>query len=110
MSLPFVTTTATIERPANVLADMRTEPNWTVIATNVPCVLGSISGSETGRSQVTRRGGGRFDQFVDVRPYDRITDEFTGDVFEAGAVQMRRGFGLDHKTVELKLFQGATGG
>lgn len=110
MSIPFATTTVTIERPANVLQDSRTEPTWTVVATKVPCVLGSLSGSENGRSQVTKTGGGRFDQDVDVRPYDRLTDDVTGDVFEAGAVQVRRGFGLDHKTVQLKRFEGATGG
>ena len=110
MSLPFATTTARIERPASVVMDSREDPSWTVVAIGVPCVLGGISGSEAGRSQVSKRGGGRFEIGVDIRPYDRVTDEVTGDVFEAGMVQTRRGFGLDHQTVELKITTGALGG
>lgn len=109
MSLPFTTTTATIERPVNTLQDSRVEPTWSTVATGVPCVLGSISGSETRRSEVSKTGSGKFETDVDVRSYDRITDESTGDVFEAGFVQTRIGMGLNHKVVELRITLGATG-
>lgn len=110
MSLPFITTTATIERIVDPLQDSRVEPTWTVVATGIPCVLGSISGSESGRSQVTKTGSGKFQPGTDIRSYDRVTDEMTGDVFEIGFVQTRRGFNLDHVRVELKMTIGASGG
>ena len=108
--IPFTTTTATIERPASVVQDSREDPVWTTVATGVPCVLGSISGSEVGRSEVSKSGSAKFNPGVDVRSYDRIIDEITGDVFEAGFVQARIGFGLNHVTVELKFTTGASGG
>jgi hypothetical protein len=110
MSLPFTTTTVTVQRPANTLQDSRVEPAWTVVANGVPCVLAGVSGSELGRTQVSKNAAARFQPGTDVRSYDRLVDENTGDVFEAGMVQTRRGFGLDHVAVELHVTIGATGG
>lgn len=110
MSLPFTTTYVTIQRVSNPLRDSREEPVWVTVATGVPCVLGSISGSEIGRTRIDKNAGARFQPGVDVRSYDRLTDERTGDVYETGSVQTRIGFGLDHVAVQLMNTIGASGG
>lgn len=110
MSIPFSTTRATIERPVNPLQDPLTPMAWSIVATGVPCVLGSISGSkiQPAGSQVVKSGKGDFNPGVDIRQYDRITDEITGNIFDAGMVQLRIGFGLDHIEVELREVIGAS--
>ena len=109
MSLPFTTTTVKIERQLSPLQDSLEALVFATVVTSVPCVVQGLSGSETdnGGSQVIRSGTADFNPGIDVRSYDRITDESTGDVYEAGAVVRRTGFGLDHVKVQLTLVQGA---
>lgn len=107
--IPFTTNTVRVERLANPLQDSLVEPTWIVVATGVPCVLGSLSGFESPSSgaQIVRTGAGRFDPGVDIRSYDRLVDEVSNDMFECGNVQPRVGFGLDHVQVQLRRVVGA---
>ena len=112
MSLPFTTTTITIERPSTAEQDPYESATFTTQATGVPAVIGSVSGREQDLGGSLEVLGARLavEPGVDVQAQDVITDETTGLIWEVGWIQSVTGFGLDHVEGSLKVARGGASG
>lgn len=107
--IPFTTSTAKIEREVIPLSDSLVDQTYVVVARGIPAVFHSMSGDDTSNGGQQEIATAKVDLPVgtDVQYIDRITDETTGDVWEATWVRTRMGFGLDHMEIGLHSVKGA---
>jgi|GEM_PF-3951816 len=97
MTIPFMTTTATVSRWS--LTDPGTK---TTVATLVPCVVGSVSGREVASYKGSADAGfqealtGKFVSDQAVAYNDLVADVGTGQEYRVVWAKYRMGLGLDH--------------
>lgn len=98
--IPFATTTVTVNRPPEGALEDDSQAPWTyvTVTTGIPANFIYLSGNEA------RTGGNRervdrrciVDYGVDIRYYDQLVDDVTGDVWQVAWSRPRTGLGLDH--------------
>lgn len=107
MSLPFTTTTVTIESDASAAADGLDAPSWVTKRADEPARVSGPSGASE------RIGQERVDAVLFVNPgtdlalTDRVTDQLTGHIYRVLYVQEVVGFGLDHTKAGLRRITGS---
>lgn len=96
--LPITTSTYTWQRANNIDGDSGDELEWITMATGIKGTTSYYSGSESVAHGDRERVDCRLflDTTADIRNYDRVVDEDTGDAWEIGYSRKRRGLGLDH--------------
>ena len=112
MSLPFTTTTVTIERPS----DLTTDPGDGITLSTIASGVGAVLSSPSGREQIV--GGQQqiidkvlyVDGLTDLTHVDTVTDAATGTAYSVSWVDRRPELGLDHLKAGLKVVTGAANG
>lgn len=108
--IPLPTTTITVERPSTSTVDAWDTQTWEDVAVNVPAHIGSPDGVEN------RDGGRRTDTSarlhcnpIELKPYDRVTDQTTGIQWSVQWAEQRGPF-LTHTVGGLARFEGVARG
>ena len=98
MGLPIVTTSFTFLRASNIDGDSEDPMVWEVQATGIPGDTSYFSGAESVAHGDRERVDCRIflDTLLDIRHYDRLIDEQSGDEWEVSYSRKRQGLGLDH--------------
>jgi len=98
VGLPLVTTTFTFLRASNIDGDSEDPLEWETMATGIPGETSYYSGAESVAAGDRERVDCRIflDTLLDIRHYDRLVDESTGDEWEVSYARKRIGLGLDH--------------
>jgi hypothetical protein len=108
MTLPLTTCRINILR-SDPAVDPMVDSVYLTKAAGIPAVLHSDTGFE-------RRGGGTQAELTarldvplgtDLRRYDQVYDQSTGETWEVDWVRARVGFGLDHVEAGLHWVEGA---
>lgn len=111
MTLPLTTTSVTIQRPADGV-DPYEDQGLTVVATGVRGVVSGSAGGgiDRGGAQEVLTATLYVEQEADVKHYDIITDETSGQRWRAQWMRERYELGLGHKVVGLEAVAGAADG
>jgi hypothetical protein len=107
----IVTTTVTLTRPA-ADGDPYEAPTLTTTAAGVPAHISSPSGDDlkVGGDKEVITAVAYLPAGTDVVRTDRITDDNQGTAWEVSWLQARRGLGLDHVQVGLRVVSGGANG
>lgn len=95
--IPLATSSYTVER-ADMSGDSGDELSFVAVATGVRGTSVYYSGTESVMQGDRERVDGRImlDTDFQVKYYDRLVDETTGDTWALSFVRKRLGFGLEH--------------
>lgn len=107
MTLPLTTTTITVQRPSAGVDPYEVD-TYITVASGHPAVISRPSGSglRVGGDQQTISATLLADP-VDIRRYDRVTDEATGRVYDVVWSNDRYELGLAHTKAGLTFTDGA---
>jgi hypothetical protein len=99
--LPVTTSTYTWQRASNIDEDSEDPLDWATEATGIPGTTSYFSGTESVANGDRERVDCRvfLDTQLDIRHYDRLVDEGTGDTWAIAYTRRRQGLGLDHLVV-----------
>lgn len=109
--IPLAVNSYTVQR-ADMSGDSGDELTFANVATGVRGSSVYYSGTESVMQGDRERVDARIfiDPVYDVRYYDRLVDEITGDVWSISFVRKRVGFGLDHLVCGVYAITGAAKG
>lgn len=111
MTLPLTTTSVSIMSPEGA-GDPTDAPVITMVASGVPAVIGSPSGTEAvaGGQQETVDAVLHVNPDVDLTHLFLVSDELTGELWQVVWVRERTGLGLGHRIAGLRRVKGASSG